>query len=168
MKMTTKYRQQTLVDSILVVACLSVAFTLAGCQDKGAAEKAGQKIDQAAEKMGEKIGQVTEKAGEKLEQASEHANEKMTQAEQSLDQKANQAGVYVDDSVITTQVKAALLNDAVLKASKIEVKTINGVVKLSGSVESEQSLSRAMEVVNKQRSVKSVQSEMIVNVPGKK
>jgi hyperosmotically inducible protein len=157
MKMTTKYRRQTLVDSILVVACLSIAFILAGCQDKGTAEKAGQKIDQA-----------TEKAGEKLEQASEHASEKMTQAEQSLNQKATQAGVYVDDSVITTQVKAALLNDALLKASKIEVNTINGVVKLSGSVESEQSLSRAVEVVNKQHSVKLVQSEMIVNVTGKK
>ena len=53
------------------------------------------------------------------------------------------------------------------KASYIEVTTVNGVVTLSGTVDSEQIIGRAMEVANSQKNVKSVQTALIVNVnPG--
>ena len=43
-------------------------------------------------------------------------------------------GEYVDDSVITAKVKAAIYNDATLKVNEINVETFKGVVQLSGFV----------------------------------
>ncbi|MDD1617805.1 MAG: hyperosmotically inducible periplasmic protein, partial [Methylococcaceae bacterium NSP1-2] len=62
----------------------------------------------------------------------------------------------------TMKVKTAILNDPILNASHIEVTTVNGVVKLSGTVDSEQSIGRAMEVANSQKNVKSVQNALVV------
>ena len=44
-------------------------------------------------------------------------------------------GQYVDDSVITSKVKAALLGDDVVKSFEIKVETFKGVVQLSGFVD---------------------------------
>ena len=49
----------------LAVACL----LLAGCEQKGTAEKAGQKIDKAVEDTGKELQKAGEKVGEKLEEA---------------------------------------------------------------------------------------------------
>ena len=43
-------------------------------------------------------------------------------------------GQYVDDSVITTKVKSALLGDEVIKSFAISVETVKGDVQLSGFV----------------------------------
>ena len=43
-------------------------------------------------------------------------------------------GEYVDDTVITTKVKAAIFNDPALKVAEINVETFKGVVQLSGFV----------------------------------
>jgi hyperosmotically inducible protein len=43
-------------------------------------------------------------------------------------------GEYVDDSTITTKVKAAFVHDPVVKASEVKVETFKGVVQLSGFV----------------------------------
>jgi len=116
---------------------------------KGELDKAEQKIDRAAENAEQKIGQATENAGKELEGAKE---------------KAKTDGEYIDESlVITMKVKEAILNDPLLKASQIEVTTVNGVVKLSGTVDSEQSIGRAIGVANSQKNVKSVQTDLIVN-----
>ena len=45
---------------------------LAGCQQKGTAEKAGQKIDQAAEEAGTKMGEAKESLGKKAERTGEY------------------------------------------------------------------------------------------------
>ena len=41
-------------------------------------------------------------------------------------------GEYVDDTVITTKVKAAIFNEPTLKTTEINVETFKGVVQLSG------------------------------------
>src|ERR1700709_2700814 len=46
-------------------------------------------------------------------------------------------GEYVDDSTITTKVKAALINDPIVKALDVKVQTFKGLVQLSGFVNSE-------------------------------
>ena len=45
-------------------------------------------------------------------------------------------GEYVDDTVITSKVKAAILNEPTLKSAEINVETFKGVVQLSGFVSS--------------------------------
>jgi hyperosmotically inducible protein len=42
-----------------------------GCEQKGPAEKAGEKVDEAAEQAGEKMEEAGEKAGELMEEGGE-------------------------------------------------------------------------------------------------
>jgi osmotically-inducible protein OsmY len=67
-------------------------------------------------------------------------------------------GEYVDDTVLTTKVKTAILAEPTLKSSEINVETYKGVVQLSGFVGSEQSARKALEVARSVKGVKSVQN----------
>ncbi|MDD2273522.1 MAG: BON domain-containing protein [Desulfuromonadaceae bacterium] len=77
-------------------------------------------------------------------------------------QKHESAGQYVDNSVITTRVKAAIFNESTLKTLQINVKTYQGTVQLSGFVDSAQSAAKAGEVARKVENVISVQNDLIV------
>ncbi len=46
-----------------------------GCEQKGPAEKAGEKVDEAVEKADEKMEEADEKAGELMEEAGENLKE---------------------------------------------------------------------------------------------
>ena len=69
-------------------------------------------------------------------------------------------GEYVDDSVITTKVKAAMLNEPTLKSAEINVETFKGVVQLSGFVSSQAAANKAVEVTRSVSGVKSVRNDM--------
>src|ERR1700719_2628167 len=69
-------------------------------------------------------------------------------------------GEYVDDSVITTKVKAAILNDSTLKVNEINVETFKGVVQLSGFVRSQADIDQAVRVARGVAGVKSVKNDM--------
>jgi len=69
-------------------------------------------------------------------------------------------GEYVDDSVITTKVKAAILNEPGLKVSEIKVETFKGVVQLSGFVSSKAAENEAVEVAERVEGVKAVKNDM--------
>jgi hyperosmotically inducible protein len=71
-------------------------------------------------------------------------------------------GEYIDDSVITTKVKAAIFNDASLKSAEINVETYKGVVQLSGFVNSRSDIQRAVEVARGVKGVTSVKDDMRV------
>ncbi len=69
-------------------------------------------------------------------------------------------GEYIEDSVITTKVKAAVLNEPTLKSSEIHVQTFKGVVKLSGFVSSEADIKKAAEIAREVKGVTSVKNDM--------
>jgi osmotically-inducible protein OsmY len=69
-------------------------------------------------------------------------------------------GEYVDDTVITTKVKAAIFNEPTLKSAEINVETFKGVVQLSGFVSSKAAETRAVEVARTVGGVKSVKNDM--------
>ena len=71
-------------------------------------------------------------------------------------------GQYVDDTVITTKVKAAVFNEPSLKSAEINVETFQGVVQLSGFVSSYANISKAVEVARGVAGVKSVKNDMRV------
>ena len=71
-------------------------------------------------------------------------------------------GEYVDDSVITTNVKAAFAASPDVKATEVNVETFKGVVQLSGFVSSDTSSSRAVEIARGVKGVKSVKNDMRV------
>jgi len=69
-------------------------------------------------------------------------------------------GEYVDDSVITTKVKAAIFNDASLKSSEINVESFKGKVQLSGFVGSQADIDRAISLANGVEGVTDVTNSM--------
>jgi hyperosmotically inducible protein len=71
-------------------------------------------------------------------------------------------GEYMDDSVITTKVKTAIFNEATLKSSEINVETFKGVVQLSGFVNSQADINKAVEVARGVSGVTSVKNSMRV------
>ena len=69
-------------------------------------------------------------------------------------------GQYIDDTVITAKVKAALIEDPMTKATEINVETFKGVVQLSGFVSSQAASNRAVELARGVAGVKSVKNDM--------
>lgn len=69
-------------------------------------------------------------------------------------------GEYVDDTVITTKVKAAVLKEPSLKSAEINVETFKGVVQLSGFVSSQADINKAAEIARGISGVKSVKNDM--------
>jgi hyperosmotically inducible protein len=70
------------------------------------------------------------------------------------------AGEYLDDSTITLKVKTAILGDATLKSSEINVETFKGVVQLSGFVNSQSDINQAVVVARNVNGVTSVKNDM--------
>jgi osmotically-inducible protein OsmY len=69
-------------------------------------------------------------------------------------------GEYVDDTVITTKVKAAIFNEASLKSAEINVETFKGVVQLSGFVSTQANVNKAAELARGITGVTRVKNDM--------
>ncbi|MCD6663548.1 MAG: BON domain-containing protein [Comamonas sp.] len=69
-------------------------------------------------------------------------------------------GGYIDDTVITTKVKAAVLGDPNLKSAEINVETFKGRVQLSGFVGSQADINQAVKVARGVEGVTSVTNDM--------
>jgi osmotically-inducible protein OsmY len=69
-------------------------------------------------------------------------------------------GEYIDNAVITTKVKTAIFNEPTLKSFEINVETFKGAVQLSGFVNSQADIDKAVEIVQKVKGVKSVKNDM--------
>jgi len=80
---------------------------------------------------------------------------------EAVAKKAEKAGEYMDDAAITARIKAEILRDPLLNVSEIEVTTTNGVVKLSGTVDSQESIDRAIEIARSLKDVKSVNNALV-------
>lgn len=71
-------------------------------------------------------------------------------------------GGYIDDTVVTTKVKAKLLGEKELSSTEIKVVTFKGRVQLSGFVSSAQAAERAVSVTRFVPGVRSVVNNMQV------
>ena len=69
-------------------------------------------------------------------------------------------GEYIDDTAITTKVKAAIFNEPTLKSAEINVETFKGAVQLSGFVNSRADIDKAVAVTHGVGGVKSVKNDM--------
>ncbi|MFN3504998.1 MAG: BON domain-containing protein [Caldimicrobium sp.] len=75
-------------------------------------------------------------------------------------------GTQVDDAVITTKIKVKLLEDPITKARKIDVDTVNGIVTLTGLVESQEEINRAVAIANSTPGVKKVVNNLKIGQRG--
>jgi hyperosmotically inducible protein len=123
-----------------MAACLSVSLGLAGCEKEGGAEEAGRKMDEAAERMGNQFDATKKSMGEK----------------------ADQAGNYLEDAAITAKIKSEILAEPALKVLRIDVTTTDGVVTMSGTVDSQASLEKASELASNNQGVTSVENNLVV------
>ena len=77
-------------------------------------------------------------------------------------QKHESTGQYLDDTSITTRVKAAIFEEPTLKSAEINVETFKGTVQLSGFVNSQADINKAVEVARSVKGVVSVKNNMHV------
>lgn len=92
---------------------------MTACDKPGPAETAGKNIDDTMDAAGDKIGETTDRIGDKMSAQS------------------NKVGVAIEDTEITTKVKAAVFAMPGLDTLQISVDTVKGVVTLSGLVDSQ-------------------------------
>lgn len=137
--------------SVLVLAGLSA------CDQRGPpgpAESAGKKIDQSVDAAGRtidqtidaagrKLDQTVDSAGRKLDQTASAAGRKMDEAAGAVGEKINEkigeqsarTSVVLEDTEITARVKASIFAEPGLRTLQIRVDTVQGVVTLTGSVD---------------------------------
>jgi hyperosmotically inducible periplasmic protein len=72
---------------------------------------------------------------------------------------AGSTGDFIDDSVITTKVKSSFVADSTVSALDISVETSQGVVNLTGIVNTEQERQRAIQIAQETNGVKQVNAK---------
>ncbi|MBI3545772.1 MAG: BON domain-containing protein [Gammaproteobacteria bacterium] len=98
--------------------------------------------------------------------ASEQAEKKMDDAAINTRTQTEKIGDKISDATITTKVKSAIIGEPGLKATQIEVDTVNGVVTLSGVVNAPQNADQAVRVAKTVEGVKSVNNKLSVKTSG--
>lgn len=76
------------------------------------------------------------------------------------DKKTEGTGEYFDDTVITTKVKSAVFGDPSLKSAEINVETFKGEVQLTGFVNSQADIDKAVKLARDVEGVKAVTNDM--------
>lgn len=71
-------------------------------------------------------------------------------------------GEYVDDTLITAKVKAALAADPVAKATEVNVETFKGTVQLSGFISTPEARERAVDLARGIKGVRGVKNDMVI------
>lgn len=84
---------------------------------------------------------------------------------QSTPKDGRTAGQKVDDDRVNEQVEAALSREPVYKFSNVNVETFDGVVQLSGFVDSEQQKTRAAEVAQQVSGVARIVNSITLKLP---
>ncbi len=76
--------------------------------------------------------------------------------------KRESTGEYLDDTVLTTKIKATFLGDSRLKMLDINVKSYRGTVQLSGFIDTQKEADRAVQLARTVKGVKAVNNSLII------
>jgi len=71
-------------------------------------------------------------------------------------------GAYIDDTTITTQIKARFFENKEVAGSSISVETLNGTVMLSGFAKNASEKATAASIAGKVNGVKAVRNEIVI------
>lgn len=105
------------------------------------------------------VGSDTERQ-EAGKDASQISGVRSVQNDLKINDQQTTVGTTIDDSAITTKVKAALVGNPATKAREIKVTTSHGVVELSGFVDSNEAKTTAAQVASGVQGVKGVDNEL--------
>jgi osmotically-inducible protein OsmY len=128
-----------------VFASMMIVSGLVACDKSGPAESAGKKIDEATENVSSAISNTVDKA------------------DQSVMRKTDSAVEEIEDGAITAKVKMALLNDANIKSMKITITTERAIVTLTGSVENQDKIDKAVMLTKAVSGVQSVNNKLVIS-----
>lgn len=78
------------------------------------------------------------------------------------DSRNQSTGEYIDDTAISTKVRAQLIDDKELNLFQIDVRTDNGIVQLSGTVNTAAAKAKATRVARSVSGVKGVRNNLMV------
>ena len=117
-----------------------------------------------ASMMSNKAEQATERTGDKLDHAADKAGNLAERTGDKAERAAEKTGDFMDDSIITTKVKAELLSNDSIESGDISVETDKGVVTLSGFVASQEQVKHAVDATGKVEGVQSVSNKL--NIKG--
>jgi hyperosmotically inducible periplasmic protein len=123
--------------TLLAATLAGIALFGAGCSDRNASDKVGEKMDRTTDKMSA-----------------------------AADTASARAAASIDDGTTTVKVKSALLTDPALKPLQISVGTKDGVVTLEGAVDSQELKERAAHIAQSVSGVKSVVDNLTIKTTG--
>ena len=156
--------------AVVLVACSAL---LGACFDRSQ-ESTRQDVDRAVDKTQETTMAAARKAAELAETARDKTRDYLTSPEVKQDAAAaknairNLGAAAVetgDDAAITRSVAAGLAKDDELKASRIDIVTRGGAVRLAGPAPSAAAKARAGEIAKSVAGVSTVDNQLVVN-PG--
>ena len=151
----------------------ALAIALAGAAGAAGAAESGRLADPEFKRLdSNRDGYLSREESRKIggfdqafNEADDNRDGKLDAAEfikaQSIHERAV-ASRFIDDSVITARVKAALLKDPVVSTLAVSVETHKGTVVLSGFVENEGQQRRAAEVAATVHGVVTVKNGLVV------
>lgn len=122
---------------------LVCSMAIVACDKSGPAETLGKNIDDKTEKMSETIDQ----------------------AATAMSEKGAQTASVIDDATITAKVKSAILAETGLRVLQVKVETVDGVVTLVGSADSQQNIDKAKELAKAVEGVKDVENRLALESP---
>lgn len=129
-------KKMTLSSSLIWIPAVILAVGLAaGCERKTSSQSPG----------------TAERAGERIDQSTA-----------DMKRQGEKAGDKMSDAAITAKVKSAIIAEPGLKAMQINVDTVDGIVTLTGSVDSPQLLDNAKQVAQSVDGVRSVNNQLTV------
>jgi len=111
-----------------------------------AAREAGRQLQEGARKVGDELGPAAKQAGDALSRQAKQVGERVGPAVRRA----------ATDAALSAAVKAKLVADPEVKASRIDVGTVDGVVTLSGRVETAAEKAAAVRVAKGTDGVRSV------------
>jgi hyperosmotically inducible protein len=115
------------------VILITILIGVSACNKQNSAESAVKSIDTAIENTSSEV---------------KYNSQKM--------------GVYMDDSVVTAKVKAALLADSGMQVFEINVETAKGITTLQGAVDSNKNKKNVEVMIAGIDGVKHVNNELVI------
>jgi osmotically-inducible protein OsmY len=156
----TKAAAATVVEKTKEVAHAAAEKT------KDAASTVAQKTENAMDRAGDHTRDATATAARKTDHAMDRAGDDSRQAAATTADKTHDAAaktrIAASDTAITTKVKAGLVKEPNLDSLGIHVETEQGVVMLSGFVNSKEEADKAVKVAKGVDGVTSVKSAIKV------
>lgn len=100
--------------------------------------------------------------GERMDNAATDSRNAVSGMGDTLERKADDAGQVLDDAAITTSIKGKYLVDDTLKGLDISVDTVQGVVTLTGPVQSDTAKELATQIAENVEGVVRVDNQLTV------